>query len=390
MLRPFFEAYEIVADVLRDAPAEIDEKELTEEGAGRRPPVRRAEPGAQQRVGVGAAVRDRAAGRRRPASAGTRGRSRRAPRRRSARTARRSAATWTRSSRSPASSSTRARCSDARCAASLPRTACGPAVRDAIRWAHDHRRAPACAASAVWPVLFGVALLAGVTAAGIGALSLADALTATGLPDPGPRHHVRPAVRAGGRRDRGRRGGRIVPVRGVPGAAADQRRARRRPATARCGSARVASAVWTVCAALLVPLTVSDVSGQPLRDHLSPVDIWSVASLVDTAGAWRWTAFLAAAVTVASIPVLRWSWTPLLFAGALVTLMPLALTRALVGGRLARPGHQQPAHPPDRRARCGRAACWRCWRTRCAAASTPTSPRGGSPRSRCGASWRWR
>ncbi len=38
----------------------------------------------------------------------------------------------------------------------------------------------------VWPVLAGVAVLAGCTAAGIGALSLADALTATGLPDPGP------------------------------------------------------------------------------------------------------------------------------------------------------------------------------------------------------------
>ncbi|MET0700094.1 MAG: glycerol-3-phosphate acyltransferase, partial [Mycobacterium sp.] len=34
MLRPFFEAYEIVADVLRDAPAEIDEKELTKEALG--------------------------------------------------------------------------------------------------------------------------------------------------------------------------------------------------------------------------------------------------------------------------------------------------------------------------------------------------------------------
>ena len=51
-----------------------------------------------------------------------------------------------------------------------------------------------------------------------------------------------------------------------------------------------------------------------------------MASLVETAGAWRWTAFLAAIVTVASIPVLRWSPTPLLFAGSLVTLIPLALT----------------------------------------------------------------
>ena len=56
----------------------------------------------------------------------------------------------------------------------------------------------------------------------------------------------------------------------------------------------VASGVWAVCAALLVPLTISDVSGQPLRDHLNPVQLWSVAGLVDTANAWRWTACLAA------------------------------------------------------------------------------------------------
>ena len=34
MLRPFFEAYEVVADVLRDAPAEIVEKELTKKALG--------------------------------------------------------------------------------------------------------------------------------------------------------------------------------------------------------------------------------------------------------------------------------------------------------------------------------------------------------------------
>jgi glycerol-3-phosphate O-acyltransferase len=34
MLRPFFEAYGIVADVLRDAPAKIDEKELTKKALG--------------------------------------------------------------------------------------------------------------------------------------------------------------------------------------------------------------------------------------------------------------------------------------------------------------------------------------------------------------------
>ena len=53
--------------------------------------------------------------------------------------------------------------------------------------------------SAVWPVLVGVAVLAGATAALIGALALADALTATGLPNPGPiTTYGLPFVRAAG------------------------------------------------------------------------------------------------------------------------------------------------------------------------------------------------
>ena len=178
--------------------------------------------------------------------------------------------------------------------------------------------------SAVWPVLVGVGLLAGATAAGIGALSLADALTATGLPDPGPAtSYGLPFVRAAGEIAAVLAVGSFLfaafmlppQTNGVLDAAGYR--------ALRLGTA--ASGVWAICAAVLVPLTVSDVSGQPLRDHLNPVDIWSAASLVDIAGAWRWTAFLAAAVTLASLPVLRWSWTPLLLAGALTTLVPLGL-----------------------------------------------------------------
>ena len=177
----------------------------------------------------------------------------------------------------------------------------------------------------MWPVLIGVGLLAGVTAAGIGALSLADALTATGLPDPGPvTTYGLPFVRAAGEIAAVAAVGSflfaafLVPPQTTGVLDASGYRA------LRIGTA--ASALWAVCAAMLVPLTVSDVSGQPLRDHLNPVNIWSAASLVDTAGAWRWTAFIAAAVTLASLPVLRWSWTPVLLAGALITLVPLGLT----------------------------------------------------------------
>lgn len=179
--------------------------------------------------------------------------------------------------------------------------------------------------SPVWPILFGVGLLAGVTAACLAALSLADALTATGLPDPGPvTNYGLPFVRAAGE---------IAAVVAIGSflLAAFLVPPQRNGVLDVSGyralrTGTVASGVWTVCAALLVPLTVSDVTGQSLASRLDPSAIWSVASLIDVAGSWRWTALLAAIVTVVSIPVLRWSWTPLLFAGGLVTLLPLALT----------------------------------------------------------------
>ncbi|MET0455650.1 MAG: cytochrome c oxidase assembly protein [Mycobacterium sp.] len=179
--------------------------------------------------------------------------------------------------------------------------------------------------TAVWPILYGVGILAGATAAGLAALSLVDALTATGLPNPGPvTNYGLPFVRAAGEIAA------VVAVGSFMFAAflvPPQRNGVLDVAgyrAMRLGT--VASGVWTVCATLLVPLTVSDITGQPLTSRLDPTAIWSVASLIDVAGSWRWTALFAAVVTVVSIPVLRWSWTPLLLVGALATLMPLALT----------------------------------------------------------------
>ncbi|MGV0748422.1 cytochrome c oxidase assembly protein [Mycolicibacter minnesotensis] len=175
------------------------------------------------------------------------------------------------------------------------------------------------------PMLTGLAILAGCIAAGIGALSLADALTATGLPDPGPVTTLGlPFVRAAGEMAAVLAVGSfllaafLVPPQesGVLDVAGYR--------ALRWGTA--ASGAWAVCAALLVPLTISDVSGHPLSEFLDPATAWSFAGLVDTASAWRWTALLAALVTLASLPVLRWSWTPVLLAGSLLTLIPLGLT----------------------------------------------------------------
>ncbi|UQX12671.1 cytochrome c oxidase assembly protein [Candidatus Mycobacterium methanotrophicum] len=177
----------------------------------------------------------------------------------------------------------------------------------------------------VWPLFAGVAALAGCTAAGIGALSIAAALTATGLPDPGPVTTLGlPFIRAAGEVAAVVAVGAflfaafLVPPQNSGVLDVDGYRAVR--------IATVATGAWAVCAALLVPLTISDVSGQPISAHLNPATIWSLASLINIATAWRLTALLAAVVMLASLPVLRWSRTPLLLVGALVTLIPLGLT----------------------------------------------------------------
>jgi putative copper resistance protein D len=168
-------------------------------------------------------------------------------------------------------------------------------------------------------------VLAGCTAAGIGALSVAAALTATGLPDPGPVTTLGlPFVRAAGEVAAVVAVGAflfaafLVPPQHSGVLDVDGYRA------VRVGT--VAAGAWAVCAALLVPLTISDVSGQPITAHLNPASLWSLASLINISTAWRWTALLAATVMLASLPVLRWSWTPLLLVGSLATLIPLGLT----------------------------------------------------------------
>src|SRR6201996_8308315 len=189
--------------------------------------------------------------------------------------------------------------------------------------------------AAVWPLLAGVAVLAGCTAAGIGALSVAAALTATGLPDPGPVTTLGlPFVRAAGEVAAVVAVGAflfaafLVPPQKSGVLDVDGYRA------VRIGT--VATGTWAVCAALLVPLTISDVSGQPITAHLNPATMWSLASLINITSAWRLTALLAAAVMLASLPVLRWSWTPLLLLASLTTLIPLGVT-----------GHSSAGGSPD-------------------------------------------
>ncbi|MFQ6396857.1 cytochrome c oxidase assembly protein [Nocardia sp. KC 131] len=84
--------------------------------------------------------------------------------------------------------------------------------------------------------------------------------------------------------------------------------------------------VWACCAAVLIPLTVSDTTGQPVGEVWRPDQLWQAIGQVDLAGAWRTTVVFALIVAVGCRLALRWGWAPVLFGGAILTMMPLALT----------------------------------------------------------------
>ncbi|WP_072802525.1 cytochrome c oxidase assembly protein [Rhodococcoides yunnanense] len=167
--------------------------------------------------------------------------------------------------------------------------------------------------------------IAAIVAALVVSLSASDALVLLGIPDPGPATiYGLPAVRAVGEIAASIAIGSfllaafLVPpqksgVLDVGGYRA-----------VRTGS--VASIVWAACALVLVPLTLSDTSGQPFTVAIQPSNLWVALDQVEIASAWRWTAILAVVLAIVSRAVLRWSWTPLLLVFALGTLMPIAVT----------------------------------------------------------------
>ncbi|GLE56390.1 copper resistance D precursor [Mycobacteroides chelonae] len=177
--------------------------------------------------------------------------------------------------------------------------------------------------SPIWTIVVGLAALAGLVAAAIGALSLAEALLATGLPNPGPvTSYGLPFVRAAAEIVAVVAVGAFlltaffVPPQSTGVLDVDGYR------SLRVGTA--ASTALAVLSAIMVPLSISDVAGQPVSDF-GLGELWTLAGEIETVNAWRWMAFIAAGVAIASRVVLRWSWTPLLVVGSVATLMPLAL-----------------------------------------------------------------
>ncbi|MFC7450862.1 cytochrome c oxidase assembly protein [Rhodococcus daqingensis] len=175
------------------------------------------------------------------------------------------------------------------------------------------------------PIFATLGIIAGLVAAMVVGLSASDALVLLGIPDPGPlTTYGLPAIKAAGEVAAVLAIGSLllaaflVPPQRSGVLDVDGYRAVR--------TASNAAIVWAACALVLVPLTVSDTSGQPLRSALEPANLWKAIPQIELAGAWRSTAILAVLLAVGTRLALRWAWTPVLLVLGVATLIPLALT----------------------------------------------------------------
>ncbi|MCM6777691.1 bifunctional copper resistance protein CopD/cytochrome c oxidase assembly protein [Nocardia sp. CDC159] len=180
--------------------------------------------------------------------------------------------------------------------------------------------------AAMFPVLTAVAIaVAALVAPLVVGLSAARALTLLGIPDPGPlTTYGLPAVRAIADLSGALAIGSLLFAAFLTPPQSDGLldlggyRALRR--------AGIAALVWAVAAVLLVPLTLSDTTGQPVGSILRPEQVWQAIGKVEVAGSWRATAFMAVVLAIGCRLALRWGWTPVLFGWSVLCLLPVALT----------------------------------------------------------------
>ena len=79
-----------------------------------------------------------------------------------------------------------------------------------------------------------------------------------------------------------------------------------------------ANIAWAIAAALLIPLTLSDVSGRTFLQSLPP-DQWLVAiNQIDIASSWRWAAIIALVAGIGQRLTLSWRWSVIWLAVSLL------------------------------------------------------------------------
>lgn len=89
--------------------------------------------------------------------------------------------------------------------------------------------------------------------------------------------------------------------------------------------ASTTSIIWAVCAIVLIPLSISNVSGQSLSKTLQINNLMTAYGQVADARTWAWTALIALLTAVSARMTMRWGWVFLVLISAAASLVPVAL-----------------------------------------------------------------
>lgn len=96
--------------------------------------------------------------------------------------------------------------------------------------------------------------------------------------------------------------------------------------------AATGAVTWAICAVIMIPFTISNVSGQPLAEVIKPANLMTAYPQVAEARYWLWTAIFAIAAAGVARVVLRWGWTFIVIGLMFLSFMPPALMGHSAGG----------------------------------------------------------
>lgn len=175
-----------------------------------------------------------------------------------------------------------------------------------------------------WPLYLFFFICAGIAAAGISDIFLGESLAALGIPDPGLVTTAGlPLVRAGAL---------ILACLSIGSFLAcsflfypNKNGYLSVDGMIASGTGSFAALGFALCSVLLIPLTLSDVSGQPLSIAIQPEN-WSVAiQQVSAAKAWQWCAIFGFITAILSFFSKKWIVQPVFFLLSFFMLVPLGL-----------------------------------------------------------------
>ncbi|GAB3299087.1 cytochrome c oxidase assembly protein [Parasphingorhabdus pacifica] len=168
-------------------------------------------------------------------------------------------------------------------------------------------------------------VLAALIAAALTAVSASDAYALYGLPDPGAvTRYGLPVVRV--LAESGAVvciGSLLLAAFGIP--------ARRSGELTADGYAAVrtagwGAAAWCLGAAMMVPFTAADATGNPVGEVLNTEVLFGLLGALEEAKSWLITAMIAFVLAVGCRIVLSWGWSTALFFGSLAGLFPVIAT----------------------------------------------------------------